>query len=71
MVVYEKRSTTKIYRSRSPEDLARSWPIPVTVGMFGVLFTESGSKSDDSQEDSTFQTPSPCVTVGIFESAKG
>ena len=64
MLGYSKLSNTKI--CHSPKDHAPNWHVPVTVGMFGILCTESDSNSDDSHEDGNFQIPNP-VTVCTFE----
>ena len=59
-------SNTQIYHSF--KDCAPNWPIPVTVGMFGILYTDS--KSDDNHKMAPSRHTVP-VTVGTFEITKG
>ena len=60
-------SNTQIYHNF--KDCAPNWPIPVTIGMFGILCTDADSESDDSHKMAPSRHTVP-VTVGTFEIAK-
>ena len=45
-----------IPKSTPPRIVPQTGP----VGLFGILYTESGPKSDDSRKDGAFPTRNPC-----------
>ena len=49
-----------VYAEQHDQMISQIWLLPVIVGMFGILYTKSDSRRDDSHEDGAFQTPNPC-----------